>query len=163
MGGCQNLVKQFRPNLDRNKPGLRPVGDILSIFQMAGLPKYCTTEYQPNIAIGGIDFSGGYGDIWSIFIEAIFSLYATFFLSLSPARSSQHHALSPSPSPTLLPLPSPSPLPLPSSPSLARHPHAIALAAIAIALFIARHPCCRLHPSHHMALVKYFLGLRLRD
>ncbi len=25
LGGCQNLVKQFRPDLDRNKPGLNPV------------------------------------------------------------------------------------------------------------------------------------------
>ncbi len=25
LGGCQNLVKQFRPDLDRNKPGLNPI------------------------------------------------------------------------------------------------------------------------------------------
>ncbi len=25
VGGCQNLVKQFRPDLDRNKPGINPV------------------------------------------------------------------------------------------------------------------------------------------
>ena len=38
-------------------------GNIWSIFRMAGLPKYCSTRYQPNIdlnPLGGIDFSGGF-------------------------------------------------------------------------------------------------------
>ncbi len=134
---------------------------------MAGSPKYRTTKYRPNLAlnsVGGIDFSGGLGDIWSIFfIEAIFSLYGTLLfssLSLRQGRRSttphhhhhhprcrlcRHHRCRHCPrrrrSPVTLVPSLLQPLPSPSSSHATLVADSILL-VIALALFVPHQPHC---------------------